>query len=140
MGFYQDPKTSYSTFTEAGSAVDSIHRQHTHTGGVQGGVREAHSGLDIPAGMHGLHNQLEKSITNPAQILEFLGLTVDTLSMEPRLPLDKLKKICAESRKLTREQTTSAHSLARLLRKMNATTPVIPPAPLFCRHLQISLP
>ena len=81
----------------------------------------------------------KKSITNPAQTLEFLGLIVDTLSMELRLPLDKLKKICAESRKLAREQTTSACSLARLLGKMNATTPVIPPAPLFCRHLQMSL-
>ena len=81
----------------------------------------------------------KKSITNPAQTLEFLGLIVDTLSMELRLPLDKLKKIRAESRKLAREQTTSARSLARLLGKMNATTPVIPPAPLFCRHLQMSL-
>ena len=53
--------------------------------------------------------------------------------------LDKLKKICAESHKLAREQTTSAHSLAWLLGKVNATTPVIPPAPLFCRHLQMSL-
>ena len=81
----------------------------------------------------------KKSITNPSQTLEFLGLIVDTVSMELRLPLDKLKKICAESRKLAREQTTSARSLARLLGKMNATTPVIPPAPLFCRHLQMSL-
>ena len=79
------------------------------------------------------------SITNPAQTLEFLGLIVDTLSMELRLPLNKLKKIRAESRKLAREQTTPARSLARLLGKMNATTPVIPPAPLFCRHLQMSL-
>ena len=47
----------------------------------------------------------KKSITNPAQTLEFLGLIVDTLSMELRLPLDKLKKIRAESRKLAREQT-----------------------------------
>ena len=79
------------------------------------------------------------SITDPAQILEFLGLIVDTVSMELRLPLDKLKKIRAESRKLAREQITSARSLARLLQKMYATTPVIPPAPLFCRHLQMSL-
>ena len=81
----------------------------------------------------------KKSITSPAQILEFLGLIVDTVSMELRLPLDKLKKTRAESRKLAREQITSARSLARLLGKMNATTPVIPPALLFCRHLQMSL-
>lgn len=39
----------------------------------------------------------KKSITNPAQTLEFLGLIVDTLSMELILPLDKLKKIRAKS-------------------------------------------
>ena len=81
----------------------------------------------------------KKSITNLAQILEFLGLIVDTVSMELRLPLDKLKKIRAESRKLTREQITSARSFACLLGKVSATTPVIPPAPLFCRHLQMCL-
>ena len=59
--------------------------------------------------------------------------------MELRLPLDKLKNIRVESCKLSREQITSAPSLARLLEKMNATTPVIPHAHLFCRHLQMSL-
>ena len=46
----------------------------------------------------------KKSITNPAQTLEFLGLIVDTLFMELRFPLDKLKKICVESRKLARDR------------------------------------
>ena len=57
MGFYQDPKTSYSTFMRAGSAVDSVYQRRTHTGGVQGGVTEACSGLDIPAGMQKSQSQ-----------------------------------------------------------------------------------
>ena len=34
---------------------------------------------------------------------------------------------------------TSAHAIARLVGKMNATSCVIPPAPLFYRHLQMAL-
>ena len=34
---------------------------------------------------------------------------------------------------------TSARAIARLVGKMNATSRVIPPAPLFYRHLQMAL-
>ena len=81
----------------------------------------------------------KKSVTEPSQILDFLGLTVDSLAMELKLPLEKLKKIRAESQKLVKEDTVSARSLAWKLGKMNATAQVIPPAPLFCRNLQMSL-
>ena len=50
-----------------------------------------------------------------------------------------MKMIRAESRKLLKEQVTSARVLARLLGKMNATACVVPPAPLFYRHLQMAL-
>ena len=76
----------YSVLTGAGSVVNSVHRRHTHTGGVQGGVREPHSGLDILLECMGYIINW----SNPAQTPEFLGLIVDTLSMELRLPLDKL--------------------------------------------------
>ena len=56
-----------------------------------------------------------------SQTIEFLGLTIDLAKMELQLPLHKIKMIWAESRKLLREETTSAHAFARLLEKMNAT-------------------
>ena len=59
--------------------------------------------------------------------------------MELRLPPQKMKKIRAEARKLAQSETTTARSLSRLLGKMNATNCVIPPAPLFCRHMQMKL-
>ena len=55
------------------------------------------------------------------------------------LPPEKMKKICAEARKLAAAETVRARDLARLLGKMNATLCVIPVAPLFCRHLQMCL-
>jgi len=81
----------------------------------------------------------EKSVLVPNQTIEFLGLTVDSVNMELRLPLQKMKMIRAESRKLLKEQVTSARALARLLGKMNATACVVSPAPLFYRHLQMAL-
>ena len=74
-----------------------------------------------------------------AQEMEFLGFTVDTVHMEQKLPVDKIKKIRAESRALLREEQVSGRALARLVGKMNATSQVIPPAPLFYRHLQMAL-
>lgn len=59
--------------------------------------------------------------------------------MELRLSFNKSKNIRVELHKHSMKQTTFARSLACLLGKMIATTPVIPPALLFCRHLHMSL-
>ena len=55
--------------------------------------------------------------------------TVDLVTMELRLPLEKLKVIRAEARELQGVELVSAHALACLLGKMNATTQVIPQPP-----------
>ena len=81
----------------------------------------------------------EKSVMIPDHVIVFLGLTVNSTSMELSLPPVKIKQIRAEARKLMREKTISARNLAQLLGKMNATVCVIPPAPLFYRHLQMAL-
>ena len=65
----------------------------------------------------------EKSVI---QTIEFLGLTDNSVNMELQLPLQKIKVIQAESRKLLKEQVTLAHALACLLGKMNATARVVP--------------
>ena len=81
----------------------------------------------------------KKSVLEPAQSMEFLGLTVDTVAMELKLPVEKMKKIRAEARSMATAEHTSARAIARLVGKMNATSRVIPPAPLFYRHLQMAL-
>ena len=77
----------------------------------------------------------KKSILNPAQVIEFFGLSVDSITMEMRLSQLKMAQIRAEPCKLGRQTTISARALVQLLGKMNATNCVLPPAPLFCRHL-----
>ena len=44
----------------------------------------------------------EKSVLTPDQTIEFLGLTVDSINMELRLPPAKIKQIRAESRWIMR--------------------------------------
>ena len=80
-----------------------------------------------------------KSILKPTQSLEFLGFTVNTVTMELSLPPAKIKKIRAESRKLLEAEQLSARALSRLIGKMSAAHQVIPPAPLFYRYLQMDL-
>ena len=53
--------------------------------------------------------------------------------------LTRLKKIRAESRKLLEARQVSTLTLLRLIGRMNAENQVIPPAPLFYRHLQMDL-
>ena len=56
-----------------------------------------------------------------------------------KTPLEKIKRISAESRAMMTDKQVSGRALARLVCKMNATSQVIPPAPLFSHHLQMAL-
>ena len=78
---------------------------------------------------------IKKSILDPAQVTKFLGLSVDSLGMEIRLPPVKIKQIQAEARKLAKQVMIPA----QLIGKMNATNCFLPPEPLFNRHLQMAL-
>ena len=68
-----------------------------------------------------------------------LGITLYSAQSELRLPIRKIKAIHPGARQIARHQATPAHKLARLLRKMRATASVLPPSPVFYRHLQIYL-
>ena len=57
--------------------------------------------------------------------------------MEVHLPEQKLQKIRAEARFMTRSTTVSVRTVARLIGKMSAASHAVPPAPLFYRHLQM---
>ena len=82
----------------------------------------------------------EKTQSTPTQEIEFLGMQVDSRTMELRVPGTKLKKIRAEVAKIRDQQATpSARGISRLLGKLNAISQAIPPGPLFCRSIQRDL-
>ena len=81
----------------------------------------------------------KKSILQPTQEIEFLGMIVSSLSMDLKLPGEKIRKIRQEARHLLQLKQPSAHLLSQFLGKLNATSPALQMAPLFCRSLQICL-
>ena len=116
--------------------TDGLHRQYPCPGGVPGASKGSCRAISVPPGMPGFQS---KPVLVPAQVMGFLGFRVDTVQMELKLPVDKIKKIHAESWAMLREEQVSGRALAQLVGKMNATSQVIPPAPLFYRHLQMAL-
>jgi len=81
----------------------------------------------------------KKSILSSTQEIEFLGMIVNSLSMDLKLPGDKIRKIRQEAHRLLHLKQPSAQLLSQLLGKLNATSPALQMAPLFCRSLQICL-
>ena len=78
----------------------------------------------------------KKSLLEPTQETEFLGMLINSVRLGISLPGGKIKNIRQEAQKLFNHLRSSAHLLAQLIGKLNATTPPLQMAPLFCRSLQ----
>ena len=81
----------------------------------------------------------EKSVTSPAQTIEFLGMVVNSITMTIQVPGEKIKKIRQEAKTLLRSEEPSAREVSRIIGKMTAMSQAILPAPLFYRTLQRDL-
>ena len=77
-----------------------------------------------------------KSGLKPLREIGFLGLIVNSIKMEVKMPGEKIKHIRQDARKILEKESCQAIELSRLLGKLNDARQVIPPAPLFCRNLQ----
>ena len=71
----------------------------------------------------------EKSYLDPAQELEFLGLLVDSQSLQLRLPGEKIKQIRREATQLLGRELISARQLSQFLGKLNAASQAMLVAP-----------
>ena len=98
--------------------------------------KESCRGCSVPLSMPWFLDKPKEVNAGAAQTMEFLGVTVDTVTMEL---IFAMKKIRAESHATARAEQVSVRPLERLVGKMNATSQVIPPAPLFFLHLQMAL-
>lgn len=77
-----------------------------------------------------------KCCLGPRTQLEFLGVLVNSVTMEFALPEEKVRSIQRQCRELLRESSTTVRALASLIGKMNATVAAVLPAPLYYRRLQ----
>ena len=81
----------------------------------------------------------KKSLLQPTQEIEFLGMIIDSVSMDLKLPGEKIKNIRQEAQKLFSLSSPSSHSLSQLVGQLNVTTPSLQMATLFCCSLQTCL-
>ena len=82
----------------------------------------------------------EKTLTVPTQEIEFLGMQVDSSTLELRVPGFKLKKLRQEAAELGWESVPpTAREVSHLLGKMISVSQAVAPAPLFFRRIQRDL-
>ena len=78
----------------------------------------------------------EKSQFQPTQEIVFLGFRISTKTMTISLPMDKIRNIVQEAKRLLGKNAVSVRNLAAFVGKTTAAKQAIRVAPLFHRHLQ----
>lgn len=71
----------------------------------------------------------------PVQIIEFLGITLDSILMEARLPLDKILKCCATLDSMLSKATCSVKEMQSLIGLLNFACSIIQPGRAFLRRM-----
>ena len=79
----------------------------------------------------------EKSELNPKQVIEFLGMTIDSHKMLLSLPPGKVQSIKAKCQQLLTLKCTTVRQVAKLVGKIAASVKAVVPGQLFCRQLQM---
>lgn len=79
---------------------------------------------------------LKKSVLAPVQRIEFLGLSVDSVTLCLALPRDKVRSIRRECEGLIANPVATVRQLAHLLGRLSSSIHAVFPAPLYYRYLQ----
>ena len=78
----------------------------------------------------------KKSVLQPCQIIEFLGLVIDSKKLRVSLPSEKVEKIRVHCKTFLQQKNVSLRELAQLLGRMTASSIAVLPAPLHYRNIQ----
>ena len=84
----------------------------------------------------GLTLNPKKSVLDPTQIIEFLGVIVNSLELTFSLPEKKALKLISRCQEAYNRVTMTLRELCSLTGKLRATAPAVSPAPLQIRFLQ----
>ena len=79
---------------------------------------------------------LKKCITEPSQVMEFLGFVINSVEMTLSLPESKVSKIKKERRHAQNQHSMTGRQLAHLIGLLSACIPAVLEAPLHYRALQ----
>ena len=81
----------------------------------------------------------EKSTPVPNQVMEFLGMTINSRAMTLRLSQEKIQKILMKCGQTLQQEEVSVRELSKLIGTFSSTTQAILPARLHYRQLQMLL-
>jgi hypothetical protein len=85
----------------------------------------------------GLVINWEKSILSPTQDIEYLGMKIDSNSMQLLLPQTKIDDIKLKCKQMLSENQTTVHKLTKLIGTLTSTIQAIQPGPLHYRGMQM---
>ena len=80
---------------------------------------------------------MKKSVLIPNHRMEFLGVMIDTSSMQLSLPSTKVAKIRQQCSALVAQKQVTVRTLAKLIGVLSSTVQAVLPAPLHYRELQM---
>ena len=80
-----------------------------------------------------------KSDLTPKQIMEFLGIIVNSIEMTFSIPQAKIEKLTKISLEMLEKGEPSVRELSSIIGKLRATAPAFTHAPLQVRYLQLAL-
>jgi len=78
---------------------------------------------------------MRKSVLEPCQQIEFLGIVIDSTRMRVCLPEERIEKIKNHCRSLFQEKVVTVRDLAQLLGRLTASAIAVQPAPLHYRGI-----
>ena len=85
----------------------------------------------------GLTIHMSKSVLMPTQVVEFLGVILDSVNMTITLPEGKISRIRDLDQSLLKRNVTSIHDLASFIEQVVFAGIAVPQAPLRYRYLEI---
>ena len=136
---YKNPQISGGDVEVHWHMSGDINRRHTSNGTVQQIAQRASLLNSVPSREHRVYNQ-QQEVVSRANPRNRIPWDDNKLSENGhKSSRRKIRNIRRETRKILSHPSPSARSLSQLVGKLNATTPALQMAPLFCRSLQTYL-
>ena len=77
----------------------------------------------------------DRKIQGPSEILEFMGIVLDTIKMQARLPPDKIERIWASFEQFEQKKSCTLKQLRSLIGTLNFACKVVPPGRSFLQRM-----
>ena len=134
---YKIDEASNSLAARSGCSNDYFSRRYTRASPINRNIKPTHTYDYKSTGIIRVSDQLQKVNTNTHAEDLFLGMLIDSTTMEFILPKEKSENILRECRHLLKTHQPSIRQISRVLGLLEFTRPAIWSAPLHYRHIQL---